>query len=102
MKEDYPKYCFENLLDEVERLRKKGRTGVETRIVAKDFENRLKTSMKKIIKREFRGTSNLSGCFECEWNGEGKTEAREHCKKTGHKTWNEYLVATHYEQKNET
>jgi len=51
----------------------------------------------KITKREYRKSSNISGCKDCDWTGEGAKEAREHCKKTGHKTWNEYNIVCYYE-----
>ena len=43
--EDYPRYCFENLPEEYERLRKEGGTGVEAFIFAKEYENRLKNNL---------------------------------------------------------
>lgn len=54
----------------------------------------------KIIKREYRKSSNISACYNCDWEGEGAKEARKHCKETGHKTWNEYTMSCYYEKTN--
>ena len=52
-KEDYPKYCFENLPQEYQRLRKKGGTGTEAFIFAKNYENRLNyKKLKEALKKE--------------------------------------------------
>ena len=42
LKNDYPKFCHEHLFDEVKRLRKIGRTGVEAHISADSYVARLK------------------------------------------------------------
>lgn len=44
---DYSKYCHEYLPDEVERLRKKGRTGVEAHIAANSYEKRIQFNLTK-------------------------------------------------------
>lgn len=41
--------------------------------------------MKKRIERNvYRNTSEIAQCNNCDWQGVGTAEARNHCKKTGH------------------
>jgi len=38
---DYPRYCFEHLPDEIDRLKQQGRSGVEAIIAANQYRYRV-------------------------------------------------------------